>query len=136
MVSIDLKKEVAALETAYACHHDSLGTVREQFVKNVLVRINRELDGNFNPDAFRRQASYNANKGRIEVNLTSLQKQQATIAAIPLTVAFEKGEMIRIHNAHKYSLQEIQELTHKAGLSVQQQWIDDSGCGIFQLGIG
>ncbi|MEJ7713090.1 MAG: L-histidine N(alpha)-methyltransferase [Pyrinomonadaceae bacterium] len=60
LLGADLKKDAATLEAAY---DDELG-VTAAFNLNVLVRINRELDADFNVRRFRHVAFYNKAAGR------------------------------------------------------------------------
>ena len=66
--------------------YDDEAGVTEAFNKNVLVRINRELGGSFNPRLFRPRARWNQEHSRIEMHLESLIPQQVTIGALDLEV--------------------------------------------------
>ena len=58
-------KTIAELIAAY---NDASGTTAA-FNRNILERINRELDGDFNLDAFEHEARWNANESRMEMHL-------------------------------------------------------------------
>src|SRR5205085_6575468 len=84
LLGIDLRKDRTTLELAY---DDSRGITAE-FNLNLLVRINRELDGDFDLNAFRHRAVYDEEAGRIEMYLVSTRSQRVRIAGIDLEVEF------------------------------------------------
>jgi len=104
LIGVDLKKEVGVLEAAY---NDSKGVTAE-FNKNILTRLNRELDSNFDLEQFQHRAFYNSKKGRIEMHLESLADQSVKINGD--LVSFRKGETIHTENSHKYSVEEFEEI--------------------------
>src|SRR4029079_11989578 len=75
LLGADLVKPSAQLERAY---DDPLG-VTAAFNRNLLVRINRELGGNFDLDAFAHRATWNSEASRIEMHLVSLKQQTVHI---------------------------------------------------------
>ncbi len=121
LIGVDLRKDRTVLEKAY---DDSQG-VTSRFNRNILARINRELDGNFDLDTFRYSAVYAEVAGRVEMCLVSEKAQQVSIEKLGMTVSFEAEEAIYTENSYKYSLPEIQALASDAGLHVEQQWLDD-----------
>jgi L-histidine N-alpha-methyltransferase len=123
LVGVDLRKDRAVLEAAY----DDAAGVTAAFNLNLLARINHELNGNFDPRAFKHRAIYNQDLGRIEMHLVSQRAQTVTIGRIGLTVRFAAGETIHTENSYKYSLAEINALATAAGLKVQCSWQDGAG---------
>lgn len=117
LLGVDTKKDQAILERAY---DDSSG-VTALFNKNILVRINRELDGNFQLDSFSHVARYNETKGRIEMHLRSLAEQQVTISGH--TVEFSAGETIHTENSHKYHPDEFTKVVNQAGWQRECLWL-------------
>jgi L-histidine Nalpha-methyltransferase len=120
LVGIDLRKHRALLELAY----DDARGVTAEFNLNLLARINRELDADFDLDAFRHRALYNEEAGRIEMYLVSTRHQRVRVAAIDMDVEFAPGEMIHTENSYKYSQAEIDALAAEAGLLREFQWLD------------
>ncbi len=118
LIGVDLKKDKAVLENAY---NDEQG-LTAQFNKNMLVRLNREFDANFDVDRFDHRAFYNEQKGRIEMHLVSREQQTVTVAGEEID--FEEGESIHTENSYKYSLDEFQELVSD-WYSVEKIWTDD-----------
>ena len=120
LMGIDLRKDRGTLERAY---DDSQG-VTARFTLNLLQRINSELGGNFDLDAFRHRATYNEATGRVEIYIDSLRKQTVRIDELDLDVSFEEGESMHAENSHKYGLREIDLLAEQAGFVVNGRWFD------------
>ncbi len=129
LIGLDLIKEEHRLIAAY---DDNRG-VTAAFNKNILHRINNELDGNFDiDDGFKHQAVFNADQERIEMHLTATQAQTVTVAGNDFH--FNAGESIHTENSHKYSPQSVAEMCQLVDLVIDKQWQDDSGdFGVFRL---
>jgi len=121
LVGVDLRKQPQVIEAAY---NDSEG-VTEQFNKNILARINRELSANFDLDAFDHRATYEPTQGRVEIHLMSNRAQRIRIEDLDLDIHFAKNEIIHTENSYKYSLDEISTLAADAGMRVKRQWFDE-----------
>lgn len=118
LVGVDLKKDPARLHAAY---NDAQG-VTAAFNLNLLTRINRELDGDFDLEAFEHHAFYDIAEGRIEMHLRSRREQ--TVAVAGQTFSFRAGETIHTENSCKYSVAEFQALAREAGYVPVQCWTD------------
>lgn len=119
LLGADLKKDVEVLEAAY---NDEDG-VTAAFNMNLLARINRELDADFDLDHFEHRAVYNAALGRVESYLVSLQEQ--TVRIDGTAIAFTRGEAIHTENSHKFDLGQFRDIATTAGLDVTKVWTDD-----------
>jgi L-histidine Nalpha-methyltransferase len=117
----DLVKPERDLQLAY---DDPLG-VTAAFNLNLLVRINRELGGTFDLDAFAHAAVWNPAQHRVEMHLESRVDQQVTIAHAGLSVSFAAGERIWTESSYKYEPSQIEEMGLEAGFVAREQWIDD-----------
>lgn len=120
LLGADLVKPEADLILAY---DDPLG-VTAAFNKNLLVRVNRELGGNFDLQAFTHRAIWNTAEQRIEMHLVSPGAQHVTIASSGVDVDFEPGEHIWTESSYKYDSDQIQEMGSSAGFVTLRQWID------------
>ncbi len=120
LLSTDLLKPIPQLLQAY---DDPLG-VTAAFNLNLLARINRELDGEFDLSAFRHEARFNNESGSIEMHLRSLRRQTVNIAKAQLSVTFEEDETIWTETSHKYSLNELCVIAEEAGFGCDAQWVD------------
>lgn len=126
----DLVKPLDVLKRAY----DDDEGVTAQFNLNLLQRINRELDGTFNPDSFRHEARWNAEFSRIEMHLVSSADQQVSIAGE--AVGFRKDETIFTESSHKFTPATITDLFSSHGYQLREQWLDPNkwfGHFLFQL---
>jgi uncharacterized SAM-dependent methyltransferase len=121
LLGADLVKPERDLLLAY---DDPLG-VTAAFNRNLLVRINRELGGSFDIDAFAHRAVWNPAAQRIEMHLESLTDQDVTIAAAGVTVRFARGERIWTESSYKYHESQIEQMGIRAGFVVTEQWIDE-----------
>jgi dimethylhistidine N-methyltransferase len=117
LIGFDLLKDKETLIDAY---DDSKG-VTSEFNKNILKRLNRELNANFDLDLFEHHAVFNEEKSRMEMHLVSREGQSVIISGT--RIHFEKGETIRTENSHKYSLESFKELTASHFKTVET-WTD------------
>lgn len=120
LLSTDLLKPIPQLLEAY---DDPLG-VTAAFNLNLLARINRELDGEFDLSAFRHEARFNSESNSIEMHLRSLRRQTVNVAKAQVSVTFEEDETIWTETSHKYSLNELCMIAEEAGFRCEAQWVD------------
>ncbi|MGV3615562.1 MAG: L-histidine N(alpha)-methyltransferase [Fimbriimonas sp.] len=120
LLGIDLVKDPTVLRAAY---NDAQG-VTAAFNRNLLRRVNRELDGHFDLSCFRHVAPYDEAAQRIEMRLYSVGDQRVTIDAIGQTFDFADGEYIHTEWSHKYTLDTFEALCAEAGLTVEHAWPD------------
>jgi dimethylhistidine N-methyltransferase len=121
LLGADLVKPVRDLILAY---DDPLG-VTAAFNRNLLVRINRELEGTFDLRRFVHRAQWNAIESRIEMHLVSTRRQQVRVAAAELEVRFAQGESIWTESSYKYSEAQLVAMGAAAGFGLAEQWVDD-----------
>jgi len=121
LIGYDLKKEHDVLEQAY---NDSEG-VTAAFNLNLLVRLNRELNADFDVKAFRHMAVYDEALGRVEMHLESLSAQEVKIA--DERVLFERFERMHTENSYKYTTEEFDALVAGAGFDSFGTWKDRAG---------
>ena len=119
LIGVDLKKDASILHRAY---NDRQG-ITAAFNLNLLERLNRELNCNFQLEWFEHRAFYNPHEGRVEMHLVSLKDQivQFDSVAIP----FAKGESIWTESSYKFNLDEFQQLAAAAGFEVEHVWTDE-----------
>jgi L-histidine Nalpha-methyltransferase len=121
LLGIDLKKSPTILVPAY----DDAQGVTAAFNLNILHRINRELEGQFDVQKFEHRALYNDVQGRIEMHLRSRQAQRVRIGKIEQVISFVEGETIHTENSYKYTVDEVRELGRQAHLVLHRTWFDD-----------
>jgi len=118
LIGFDLDKDESIVWPAY---NDRRGVTAE-FNLNLLARANRELDADFDLDAFEHRADYVRSKERVEIYLVSRRDQVARVGGREF--AFRAGELIHTEYSYKYSLEQFGRLTSRAGFAPGRQWID------------
>ena len=118
IIGVDLEKDERVLIAAY---NDS-ARVTAEFNLNLLVRINRELEADFDLEAFSHLAIYNRDDARIEMYLVSRRRQTVRVSGVPIN--FEEGERVHTENSHKYSLDRFHALARSAGWTPLRSWVD------------
>lgn len=120
LLGADLVKPRATLLRAY----DDPAGVTAAFNRNILARINRELDGQFDLANFSHEARYNERYSRIEMHLRSRLAQKVWIGALDLAVPFAAGETIWTESSHKFRAEEIARMGERTGWRGVRQWLD------------
>ena len=123
LLGVDLVKPERDLLLAY---DDPLG-VTAAFNRNLLARINRELQGNIDLDDFTHHVLWNEGRSRIEMHLRSRRRQRIRIREADLDFVMAEGEMIWTESSYKYDPPEIGSMLERSGFSVRAQWIDAAG---------
>jgi L-histidine N-alpha-methyltransferase len=121
LIGIDQPKAVARLEAAY---NDAAG-VSAAFARNLLVRLNRDLAGNFDPDAFAYSAQWQPEHSRIAMALVSRQAQTVQLAGE--TWSFAAGEPLITEYSVKYTPEAFLALAASAGWRGAGRWSDPAG---------
>ncbi|WP_232248727.1 L-histidine N(alpha)-methyltransferase [Streptacidiphilus rugosus] len=121
LLGADLVKDREVLVRAY---DDSQGVTAE-FNRNVLNVLNRELDADFDPDAFEHVALWNEEDERIEMHLRSRTAQSVKLPALGLSVDFEEGERMRTEISVKFRRDSLTEELGRAGFTVRHWWTDE-----------
>ena len=122
LLGTDMVKDTDMLLAAY----DDASGVTARFNMNVLVRINRELDANFDTQLFRHRARWNEEQSRIEMHLESLMAQRVALRGLDMAVRFERGETIHTENSYKFTDERVVDLLTRAGFRLRQQWSDEN----------
>jgi dimethylhistidine N-methyltransferase len=121
LLGVDLVKDEATLLAAY----DDPAGVTAAFSRNILVRLNRELDADFDPQAFEHQAAWNPVASRMEIHLVSQRQQTAWLPALDLRVRFAEGETIHTENSYKYRPGQAEAMLADAGFASEATWTDE-----------
>ena len=120
LLGVDLVKDVKLLEAAY---DDAAGVTRE-FNRNILRVINRAVDGDFQPEAFRHRAFYNETASRIEMHLVADAAQTVKLGRLGLTLRFRPGEDIWTESSYKFTRAGVEAMLAGAGLDLVQWHVD------------
>ncbi len=120
LIGVDLKKNPLIVQQAYM---DPSG-ITKRFNLNLLLRINRELGGDFQLDDFDFYSYYNPDTGNVKSYIVSLRNQKVHIKSINKTFDFKYDELIWTELSKKYSLEEIEELSTDNGFNIKQNFFD------------
>jgi L-histidine Nalpha-methyltransferase len=120
LLGTDLAKDPSILVPAY----DDAQNVTARFNKNILRRLNQDLDADFDLDRFRHVARWNAAQSRMEMHLESLQPQTVNLRSLGLEVRLGNGERIHTENSYKYTPASVREMLRAAGFYLEKSWLD------------
>lgn len=123
LLGFDLKKHPKIIQLAY----DDSDRVTKAFNLNLLRRINRELNGNFNIEKFDFYSTYIPETGEVRSYIVSGAKQDVTLKKLNKTINFEWGETIHTEISKKYSTNQMIEITKKAGFEFIESYTDCKG---------
>ena len=123
LIGVDTTQDPALLIPAY----DDAAGITAEFNLNLLARINRELDGDFDLAAFRHQVRHDPRLGRIEMHLESLRPQ--TVRVLGRTFHFDAGETIHTENCYKYTPSAFLRMAHAARWRLERSWQDGGKTG-------
>lgn len=119
LIGVDLRKDADILVPAY----DDAAGVTARFNLNLLTRINRELEADFDLSAFEHRAIWNDTASRIEMHLVSQRSQSVKISG--RTIHFDAGETIHTENSRKFSIDSLTPLFEQTGWNLNKQWLDE-----------
>lgn len=120
LLGTDLVKGPEILEPAY----DDAAGVTAAFNRNVLAVINRELQADFDLDAFTHEAAWNPTLERIEIRLRSTHPQVVRIRGLGLEVTFQAGESILTEISRKFRRGGLERAFAQAGMRARA-WYQD-----------
>ena len=123
LIGVDTTQDPALLIPAY----DDAAGVTAEFNLNLLDRINRELDGDFDRRDFRHLARHDPQEGRIEMHLVSQRAHDVHVRG--RTVAFAEGETIHTENCYKYTPSQFLRMAHAARWRCERSWQDGGRTG-------
>ncbi len=133
LLGADLVKDEALLRAAY---NDAQGITAE-FNLNILARINRELDADFDLGAFRHVAEWNPRTSRMEIYLESLREQSAWIEELAMKVHFQAGERLHTENSYKFTDEMVEDILQAGGFTREHSWTDNKNWfGVYLARVG
>ena len=120
LIGFDLKKDTDMMVKAY---NDEEG-ITSAFNKNLLIRINRELKGNFDLDQFEFYATYDVVEGAIQSYLISKKKQEVFIGELKWLFSLKAQEPIHTESSYKYLVEEIEYMASKNNFEIVENFFD------------
>ena len=121
LIGFDRIKDRSVLHNAY----DDTKGITAKFNKNILERINIELNADFDLGAFEHFVRFNEEKCRVEMHLVSNKLQTVNVADLNLQIHFQKDESIHTENSYKYSDKMINNLANESGFEIEENFADD-----------
>ena len=123
LLGTDLVKDRATLEAAY----DDAAGVTSEFNKNVLAVLNRELDADFDLDAFEHVAFWDADNEWVDIRLRALSEQFVDLRTLDMRAHFARNEEMRTEISTKFTRERIESSYADAGLELEDWWTDEQG---------
>lgn len=120
LLGTDMVKPVGILVPAY----DDAQGVTAEFNKNILRRLNREFDGDFDLASFLHIAEWNPAKSRMEIYLESTRPQIALLRTLGVRLKLSAGERIHTENSYKYTVPMVERLLCASGFTLEKTWYD------------
>lgn len=123
LLGVDLVKDRRELEAAY----DDGAGVTAEFNRNILRVVNRALDGDFEPEAFRHCAFYQPAARRIEMHLVAARRQRVHLRRLGLVLDFAPGQGIWTENSYKFTRESTAAMLAQAGFALEAWYTDAAG---------
>jgi L-histidine N-alpha-methyltransferase len=123
LIGLDLKKDP---EVVLAAYDDAEGYTRD-FNLNLLTRINRELDGDFDLEGFDHRPEYDPESGAARSYLVSRRRQRVHIEMLDESFQFEPGERIFMEISQKYDKEMIRRICEASGFVPDAAFFDRRG---------
>ena len=123
LVGFDMVKSREIVEAVY---NDSRGLTSE-FNRNILNVVNNKLNADFKPHLFEHLAFFNESESRVEMHLRASRDVSVRLESIDMEVEFKEGETIHTENSRKFTIQGIEDMVDRAGLYVQDWYMDADG---------
>ncbi|MFL6465818.1 MAG: L-histidine N(alpha)-methyltransferase [Bryobacteraceae bacterium] len=120
LLGADLVKDIDIMIAAY----DDPTGVTAAFNLNVLGRMNRELQADFDLRAFAHEVRWNSEKRRIEMHLLSCRDQNVFVGTLDTGYHFDAGETIWTESSHKFTGEELNQFARWSGFAPIITWVD------------
>jgi L-histidine Nalpha-methyltransferase len=123
LLGTDLVKDRARLVAAY----DDASGVTADFNRNVLLVLNQQLGGNFDPALFRHVALWNEDEQWIEMRLRAQEATDVSLTTAGLTVHFDRGEDLLTEISAKFTAERVEQELWNAGFVLDEMWGAEQG---------
>ena len=120
LIGFDLKKSPETIIKAYNDPHRHT----RNFIFNHLVRLNRELDADFDLGKFEHHVEYNEETGEVKSFLISKADQEVFIGALDQTIQFKNEEPVFMELSRKYDFNSIESLAMENGFRIEKNFTD------------
>lgn len=117
---------VKAIDTLHAAYNDAHGYTAA-FNRNILTVLNRQLQADFDIDAFAHEARFNALASRIEMHLRAVRRQRVHLQGLNTELMLAAGERILTEISRKFTVPQLAATLQRAGFSVAEHVEPDDG---------
>ena len=121
LLGVDLKKDPELIRKAYFDNRDHAN----RFIWNIFARINRELEGDFDPDNFFTYSYYDPSVG--EVLESAISKQEQIVSIRGQKIGLKKSEPIYVSRSKKWDCEEMHEEMLGVGMKLTKGFTDHKG---------
>ncbi|MGY2132000.1 L-histidine N(alpha)-methyltransferase [Hymenobacter sp. HD11105] len=121
LIGFDLQKAPRIIRAAY----DDAQGVTAAFNLNLLTRLNRELEADFDLANWQHYTDYDPISGVVRSYLVSTCTQQVHFGALDQIVEFAAWEIIHTENSYKFTRPLITQVATEAGLEVLNFFTDE-----------
>jgi uncharacterized SAM-dependent methyltransferase len=120
LMGFDLKKNPNIILPAY---NDPAGITR-RFNLNHLLRINKELNGNFDINKFEHHVSYDPISGEVKSYLLANTDCTVVLGSLDKTFSFHSWDSIYMECSRKYSIYDMDSIAKNHGFQVVENYLD------------
>ncbi len=120
LIGFDLKKNPVIIRNAYDDKHG----ITKKFNLNLLVRINKTLNADFEIDNFDFYSYYNPKNGEVKSYLVSLKEQKIQLGKLDVIIKFKQNELIWTELSKKYTQKGVENFAKNANFTVNQHFLD------------
>lgn len=121
LLGVDLVKDARIIERAY---NDERGVTAE-FMLNLLVRMNRELDSGIDLDSVEHEAIWNEQDKRVELYARFTAPQVIRVDPLDESFFFDAGDRVLLEISRKFVLPDVERSLERFGLRSQAVYTDD-----------
>ncbi len=123
LLGVDLVKDPGVIEAAY----NDPGGVTEEFVRNALTALNRDLHADFAQRRFAYQACWDPAREWVDIALRALEGHAVRVEELEADVVFAAGERLRIEVSAKFRRESLERELAAAGMRLEEWWTDADG---------
>ena len=123
LIGTDLVKDRQRLLAAY----DDAAGVTADFNRNVLLVLNDQLGGDFDPELFGHVALWNEGEQWIEMRLRAAEATEVSLTGAGITVRFDEGEDLLTEISSKFTPEQVEDELFQAGFVLEEMWGAEEG---------
>jgi L-histidine N-alpha-methyltransferase len=123
LLGVDLVKDKRIIDAAY---NDDSG-ITEEFIKNLFVRMNRELGAALDVSAIKHEARYVAERERVDVHARFTEPQTVRVEPLGKRFRLGEGERVLVEISRKFHIERLRPYLESRGFRTRRVFTDDEG---------